>query len=206
MGPEATLPPAPVYVARLSGLLKTLTSASTAVIDGIKARKELIIELEKLVEKNRTALAEDEARQQDLQTKNDAADSKKRDVEDEIVRGLSGDSNTPIEGDSTGASNGHLEHAEDDDSARPQMEELTPPPVESFTPEQSPRHGISSTMIEVPEDDRLIFPMTRPFEGSPAEEMFKRRRLNDTSDLVQGDAMAELDDDVAELLRAEGGG
>jgi len=203
MSPDAALPSAPVYAARLSGLVKALATASGAVSDSIKARKDLVAELDKLVEKNRAALAEDEQRLSDIKTKSDVVESKKREVEDEILRGLPADASNGTAGD---GSNNQTDGASGDSPGRPQMEELTPPPVETFTPVGSPRENAAPAGADGHGADKMTLPLTRPFEGSPADDgVFKKRKMDDGSGLIQGDAMADLDADVAELLRAEGG-
>ena len=115
---------------------------------------------------------------------------------------------------------------------RPDIEELTPPPVESLTPPQSsaqtpfqtsppaslvsqvPQYA-SQPPLAVPQAgsdllSSLSMPPVRHYAGSPgsAGGVTKKRKLEDETDGfgVGEDAMADLDDDVAELLRAESGG
>src|SRR5690606_13715288 len=52
-----TSAPLPVQAARLSGVLKTLANAEGAVTQCIRARKDLIKELEKILATNREVLA-----------------------------------------------------------------------------------------------------------------------------------------------------
>ena len=186
------LPPPPVYAARLSGLLKNLATASGAVAEGIKARQALISGLDDLLKTNQKKLAEEEAQRDALEVKKMGAEAKKREVEDEILRGQT--AHVAID---DGAANA----PEDDD--RPQMEALTPPPVESLTPpDPSPVGGSATAMDSVMGSNRL-FEHSPPVDGAA-----KRRKLDNggPAELMAGDAMADLDDDVAELLRAEGRG
>jgi len=125
--PEAAVPTPPVYAARLSGLLKNLANAESAVSECVRARTSLITELEQLLQKQRAALEVEEPQLQDLTSKKLAIEAKKREVEDGIMRGLSAES-TP---------------GSFDDPPRPEVERFTPPPmqpetVESITPPGSP--------------------------------------------------------------------
>ncbi|KAF2085518.1 DUF618 domain protein, partial [Saccharata proteae CBS 121410] len=87
--PAAPVPTPPVHAARLSAVLKNLASAEGAVAESIKARRELISGLEKLLETNRSALAADESAHYELGTRRAGIEAKKREVEDGIMRGLS---------------------------------------------------------------------------------------------------------------------
>ncbi|KAK5123721.1 hypothetical protein LTR85_002357 [Meristemomyces frigidus] len=137
--PNATLPTPPVHAARLSALMRNLASAQGAVEASIKARRELLDGLEKLVESNRSKLSEEEAAAADLSTKREGIEAKKKEVEDGIMRGLSAPTsptagNTPLSAGGAqtngSATNGGAE------PAAPETEGFTPPPpdVESFTP------------------------------------------------------------------------
>lgn len=119
---DAVLPTPPVHAARLSGLLKQLTSAEAAVSASIKARQALIADLERLVEVNRSAMSKDEEKQQELESRKTATETKKRDVEDAIMRGLS-----PVDGSPTTP----LEE-------RPVFEELTPEPEDEAPADPAP--------------------------------------------------------------------
>ncbi|KAF1958088.1 DUF618-domain-containing protein [Byssothecium circinans] len=150
--PNTPVPTAPVHAGALGALLKKLAQAESAVSDSIKARKELITGLENLLESNKTKLEQEEAQLASLSTRKSAIDSRKHEVEDAIIRGLSAaDTNAisaaPLPGVAT------VSHE------RPQMEELTPPPMESFTPVGSPRPDVP----DVPDD---VF---REPSGNPVE-------------------------------------
>lgn len=133
---NATLPTPPVYAARLSAVMKELATAQGAVEASIKARKELLSGLEALVESNRTKLTAEESTLSELSSRKETIESKKREVEDSIMRGLSapstpGFSNNAESGQTNGGQNGGKDEPE-----RPEAEGFTPPPpdVESFTP------------------------------------------------------------------------
>jgi len=136
--PAAVIPSAPVYAARLNGLLKTLASAEGAVAERIKARTTLIEGLEKLLTTHRAELAEEEDQVFILAERKQAIDSKKREVEDSIMRGFANSNpNTPTQPSGSPGTNAtpNTPGAEPD---RPKVEELTPPPFESLTPVGSP--------------------------------------------------------------------
>jgi regulator of Ty1 transposition protein 103 len=133
--PTAVIPTPPVHAARLNGVLKTLANAEGAVAESIKARKELINGLEKLLETNRAALLAEETQLAELSTRRVNIDTKKREVEDSIMQGLASTSSpaTPVGvGNSNGTDTGHTTPGEPD---RPEFEALTPPPFEALTPE-----------------------------------------------------------------------
>lgn len=131
--PNTPVPSPPVHAARLSSLLKSLASAEGAVNDSIKARNELIAGLEKLLEANKSSLSQEQVTQTELAARRATIESKKKEVEDGIMRGLSADPSTTVA--STSVSDSH-----DATEARPEVESFTPPPpdVENFTPTGSP--------------------------------------------------------------------
>lgn len=246
--PSKAVPTPPVHAARLSALLKSLASAEGAVNESIKARKALLAAMEKLVETNKASLTKEESQQFELTSRKTTIEAKKREVEDGIMRGLSAEEasqnhaslarETKVNGKGTPHTDtGSVE------PERPQPEELTPPPVESFTPIGSPHSGAqavvppdASPQHQVDADARgpsTLPPFqpatyrgtagitkhaeyasntatgpTRAHSGGPggAGPAKKRRLDDDYTGFGSGDAMADLDDDVAELLRAESGG
>ena len=242
MDAQAPAPTPPVHAARLSSLLKTLANAEGAVSESIKARQDLIGGLEKLLETNRTALASEVTQQQELVTRKTTVEAKKREVEDGIMRGLTADtSSSVVQGSppSDASPNGQYEASTEPE--RPQVEELTPPPMESLTPIGSPRLDEAATMniatdTHVDQEQQLnnaqpVYTVPPPFipAGPPAGfdllsslsmpshlgygvgptngGAHKKRKIEaDFDDFIGGDAMADLDEDVAELLRAESGG
>ena len=107
-----------------------------------------------MLETNRAALVEEQTQHAELVTRKTAVESRKREVEDGIMRGLSAAetaalSVTPIPGSTTP----ELE------PPRPNVEELTPPPVESFTPVGTP----SAYPTDVP-DENFHEAVTYPIE------------------------------------------
>ena len=135
--PANQVPTPPVHAARLSALLKSLANAEGAVSESIKARHTLIGGLEKLLETNRSALTFEESQRSDLASRKAIIESKKRDVEDGIMRGLSESSSSairPSPGPSDTNTNGAANIIKSTEPERPKIESLTPPPTESFTP------------------------------------------------------------------------
>ncbi|CAG7927067.1 unnamed protein product [Penicillium olsonii] len=126
--PNDAQPTLPVHAARLSQLLKSLANAENSVSEVIKSRRALIDGLEKMLQTNRAELSKEENIAADLTKKKASADAKKHEVEDAIMRGLAN------EDTSTSPDNGA-----NDGSARPEVEALTPPPVEAITPVGSPQ-------------------------------------------------------------------
>jgi regulator of Ty1 transposition protein 103 len=155
--PNNPVPTPPVHAARLSALGKTLATAQGAVEASLKARTDLIAQLEKLVQSQRERLQSDEATFAELQGKREGVEAKKNDVEDGIMRGLSTPSSpdipTPTNTSNSAFATG-LNGNADRDSAderreldRPEAEDFTPPPpdrdiispvAEAMTPEEGP--------------------------------------------------------------------
>ena len=253
--PSKPTPTPPVHAARLSALVKSLASAESAVSESIKARRNLIEGLEKIIETNRAALATEEAQKDVLTTRKIFTEAKKRDVEDGIMRGLSAESTpvaahgSPISGSKTNGSSISPMDSASVEPERPHVEELTPPPPESGTEEPTastdpatittttntinqaptpfssdPRlaghspHPPSSSATPHPQPtagadllSSLSMPQIRPYAGLELNHspQAKKRKLgnDDYPDFGGGeDAMADLDEDVAELLRAESRG
>jgi regulator of Ty1 transposition protein 103 len=157
--PATPLPSPPVYAARLSSLLKNLASAEGAVNDSIKARNELIAGLEKLLESNKAKLSEEQTTSADLSSRRTAIETKKKEVEDGIMRGLSADSsavNTPT-----------MNQAQAIDGS-PEVESFTPPPpdVENFTPTGSPEPAYPADEGAYPRD----FLETGTYAADPIQE------------------------------------
>ena len=242
--PNTPTPTPPVHAARLSSLLRSLASAEGAVSESIKARRALVEGLEKLLDTNRTALASEESQHYELISRKTTIEAKKREVEDGIMRGLSAEPSPPVHG-SPGLESTPNGKSTPHDSAsvepeRPDVEELTPPPMESLTPVGSPRAeglpalstttGADLTHEQPPNHNEPVpamppplipatagsdllssfaMPPVRHHSGSPINNggAFKKRKIEpDYADFSSGDAMEDLDEDVAELLRAESGG
>lgn len=128
--PSTPLPTPPVHAARLSSLLRNLASAQGAVEQSITTRKSLIVEMEKLLETNRRALEEEEMTVNDFVGKREGIETRKKEVEDGIMRGLS---TSPSPATTPAPANSQ-------DPAPPERESFTPPPpdVEAFTPTGTP--------------------------------------------------------------------
>ncbi|KAI4728487.1 DUF618-domain-containing protein [Aureobasidium sp. EXF-10728] len=128
------VPSPPVHAARLSSLLKNLAAAEGAVDASLKARNELIAGLEKLLDANRSKLAEEQKTHSELSSRRATIEAKKKDVEDGIMRGLSADASAAV---SSGLSANPRPTGND---GSPEVESFTPPPpdVENFTPTGSP--------------------------------------------------------------------
>ncbi len=223
------IPSPPVHAARLNALLKTLASAEGAVNESIKARRSLIEGLEKLLDVSRSMLATDESKHSDLLRRKTNTEAKKRDVEDGIMRGLTGSDSFTTSG-SNGNSDGHV--VSGDEPERPDVEPLSPPSVEALTPTCSPppisltgtaiasdiKHESHSDSIEstsaVPVPlvhagsdllSSLSMPYGRQTSGSPVNGGTKKLKLNDELEF-DGDAMDGLDDEVAAMLRQQSSG
>jgi regulator of Ty1 transposition protein 103 len=136
--------------------------AESAVADGIKARQALITGLEKLLETNRAKLVQEEGQLADLTTRKDAIDSRKREVEKAIMNGMSAaDTNKISAAPLPGLA--QLPHE------RPDVEALTPPPVESFTPVGSPRQDAAevSNLVSREPPSQSFEPYTAPTAAVP---------------------------------------
>ncbi|KAL0258129.1 hypothetical protein SLS55_007301 [Diplodia seriata] len=152
--PANPVPTPPVHAARLSQVLKNLASAESAVAESIKSRRELITAMEKMLEGHKATLSKDEAAHQELDTRRTGIETKKREVEDAIMRGLSTEQpqvptgpaandprrRLPTAVASTDNANGGLL----DEPQRPDVEGLTPPPVESITPVGTPPPALAA--------------------------------------------------------------
>ncbi|PGH04127.1 hypothetical protein GX51_03634 [Blastomyces parvus] len=140
--PSAQIPTPPVHAARLSQLLKSLANAESSVSEIIKSRQSLIEGLEKLLDTNRAALSKEQAQVEQLAARKMETESKKRDVEDAIMRGLSVENSPAPQGNGSGNDTGGAETATptrpSEEPERPVVEALTPPPVEALTPTGSP--------------------------------------------------------------------
>lgn len=216
--PNAQVPTPPVHAARLSQLLKSLASAENSVSEIIKSRQTLIQGLEKLLETNKAALAKEQSQVSELSARKAETENKKREVEDAIMKGLSVD-NSPAQG------NGDLQYHRgpaDEDMAAPAVEALTPPPVEALTPVGSPKleaqggsdnqafAGLetSSGFAQPSSNTGDLTQQGRPMSDSPPNgSANKKRKVSYDNEQYPGfeggDAMADLDADVAELLRQE---
>ena len=113
------LPSPPLYAGRLSSLAKDLVNAEAAVAETLKTRKELIASLEKLLHSNRAALPDEERQLADVRARRTEVESKKRDIDDAIMRGVS---------TSQDLNNASRDHSDFHLGQRPEIERFTPPP------------------------------------------------------------------------------
>ena len=213
--PAAQVPTPPVHAARLSQLLKSLANAENSVLESIKSRESLIQGLEQLLETNRSALAKEKSQASELSERKAATESKKRDVEDAIMRGLSLE-NSPQNGQNgepTPDQGDHTAYAGDDASdAAPPVEALTPPPVEALTPPPAPDNHEDSNVdlpFKTEEQPQAVSQQSHQSDSFSNGSANKKRKVDygDGSEQYagfnEGDAMADFDADVAELLRQE---
>lgn len=219
---KEALPAPPVYAAKLSGLLKHLASAENAVAESVKARKELVAALEKILDTNRTALESDVAQQKQLADRMAEVDAKRQEVELEIIRGM-------------GAPEGIDQHVSPQDGVhsaspeqepeRPEMEALTPPPGEGddldfynndiATPQNG--HQIHAPVQE--HHQQPSFPSAAPgiemlsniasqYQSVPValNGSNKRRRVDSGDDFPDLGGDDGIDAEVAEMIRKESRG
>ncbi|KAL9039275.1 MAG: hypothetical protein Q9214_004944 [Letrouitia sp. 1 TL-2023] len=236
LDPNKSAPSPPVHAARLSALLKNLASAEGAVSESIKARHALIGGLEKILETNRSKLAAEEKQHAEMVERKGIIETRKREVEDSIVRGISSAEASPAGQGSPGAENGTNGNGRISASAepdRPNVEALTPPPMESFTPTEPPTLELkpeaavnmetgANTSGGLEQGTAGVFASAYQQSSLSPQQLYggvanlglpgggtaKKRKLDDGYEGFGAgeDAMADLDEDVAELLRAESGG
>lgn len=197
--PSTAVPTAPVYAARLNGLLKTLANAESAVAECVKAREGLVSGLEKLLETNRSALESDRSAAAELLKRKEGIEDKKQQVEMAIMRALG-----PAEG------NGSPEEGESmsppPEPGRPEMEALTPPAIEDEpadplgeTPTLEASDGQSSAE---PDTDVVsaLGPSPQPL-AIFTNGANKRRRVDDGDELPDLGNEGEIDAEVSEMLK-----
>jgi regulator of Ty1 transposition protein 103 len=201
--PEATLPTPPVYAAKLSGLIKQLSHAETAVSASIKARQELVADLERILEINKSALTKDEETFLDLGSRKTSTEAKKRDVEDAIMRGLSGSDGDGETSDLAGG----------DAYDRPEVEELTPEPEQV-----SSNPAIAAALSGLDDTGYIPGKVRQASNSSLNGQSAKRRKMSHGDDHVVpdlgamgmenlgregesvGSLLGSLDADVNELI------
>lgn len=140
------LPSPPLYAARLNALAKDLALAEAAVSETLKTRQNLIASLEKLLKSNRAAITEEEKQHQEIRTRHTEVESKKRDVEDAIMRGLS--STKDLHSSSNSHNDFHL-------GERPEIERFTPPPASPISSVAEPFDSHTAHDLS-PEDDPSV--------------------------------------------------
>ncbi|EFX01489.1 ABC multidrug transporter mdr2 [Grosmannia clavigera kw1407] len=214
---DGTPPAAPVYAARLNGLMKSIASAEQAMGQTVKARSELKAVLEGLLASCQTALEAEVQQLTELGQRRAHVDATKRDVEDRIMRGLNATDNEAGRS-STGA-------GQPQEPPRPEMEALTPPATEPDETGGEPFAGVVS-ISEVAEqmtDSAVVAEQSLPASISSASGIeilshlasqaqpvstngaHKRRRVLEE----KGDEVPDLDDgidaDHADLRRRSDG-
>lgn len=209
--PETEVPSAPVYAARLNGLLRTLASAENAVAERVKARETLVTGLEKLLEANRKELEKDQASRSELAGRKTEIEDKKQQVELAIMRALG-----PAEGNGSPGEAGSASPGQEPDRPEmealtpPAMEALTPPAMEAFTPppafEEPPVPTESISVSNGLESAGEAQSSVAPPQSVPisANGSNKRRRVDD-GDFPDLGADDGIDEDVAAMLK-EGSG
>ncbi|KAI1436051.1 RNA polymerase II-binding domain-containing protein [Xylaria sp. CBS 124048] len=208
MAPDSTIPSAPVYAARLSGLLKSLAQAEGAVEQCVKARRELVSELQKMLDTNRDTLINEEHHLEKIMQKKIKVEEMKTQVETAIMAGLPNDE--PYQ-----SGNGQHEQAVADPD-RPEVEALTPPSndEEEFEPEPNappewspdfPPEDTFPTSAEPTKQTPLV--VASPHKSiATSSNGSKKRRLDDATDFPDLGGDDGIDADVAEMLRNDSSG
>jgi len=213
--PNTPTPSAPVHAARLNGLLKTLANAEGAVAESIKARRELIEGLEKILDTNKATLTIEETQLDLLSSRRAEIDAKKKEVEDSIMRGFATNSNpgTPVGPDGSPANNNQSPITPAPEPDRPEVEALTPPGYPSDPPTVVPDLNINSTNgSSIPPIQHsyqsptsaldLLAGVSTTYGRPPSAGSTKKRKLNDDFPDLGDDG---LDADVSEMLRRDSG-
>lgn len=152
--PNNPVPTPPVHAARLSALGKTLASAQGAVEASMKARSNLITQLESLVQNHRKQFENEETIFANLKTKREGTDAKKNEVEDGIMRGLSTPSSPDILTPTNNNSNSSFAPNTNGNDSLDDRRELDQPETEDFTPPPEDRSQIPPEAI-IGEDDTI---------------------------------------------------
>ncbi|KAF7547820.1 hypothetical protein G7Z17_g7455 [Cylindrodendrum hubeiense] len=199
------VPSAPVYAARLNGLLKSLANAESAVAECVKAREGLLSGLEKLLNANRAALDEEKASQAQLLSRKSEIEEKKHQVELAIMRALG-----PAESNGGLGEGGSTSTPPEPD--RPEMEALTPPAMEAFTPPSMedepfepvvPAEEASAEKQESGDGIELLSNLASSYQSLPISinGANKRRRVDDGDEFPDLGGDDGIDADVAEMLK-----
>jgi regulator of Ty1 transposition protein 103 len=207
MDPSATLPSPPVYAARLNGLLKTLANAEGAVEQCVKARRSLVGELQKILDSNKAALASDEQQLVNLKRRKVEVDDKKREVEFTIMQGLSNEEPAASRG---------FDDAAIPEPDRPEVEALTPPPMEPEVPRPQ-EQNVPQWTPDVPQEPtfqptaapgiEMLSNLAAQYKSVPiATNGSKKRRLDSADDFPDLGGDDGIDADVAEMLRKDSSG
>lgn len=206
--PSSPVPSAPVYAARLNGLMKVLASADGAVTESVKARKGLIDALEKLLDENKSELAADEEQLEQLTGRKNEIEQKKQDVETSIMQGLSTKpeaQKSPEEGPAASVT--------PPEPDRPEMEALTPPSVqedpelpEEDTKESFPRPTSQDSANQATAPGiEMLSNLASQYQSLPVvtNGSNKRRRLDGDEEVAGLGGDDGIDAEVAEMLRKD---
>ncbi|RCI13718.1 hypothetical protein L249_8158 [Ophiocordyceps polyrhachis-furcata BCC 54312] len=196
--PNTIVPSAPVYAARLNGLLKTLANAESAVAECVKAREGLVSGLEKMLESNRGALESDKSTAAELLKRKEEIEEKKQEVEMAIMRALG-----PADGNGSQEEGGSASPPPEPD--RPEMEALTPPAIDDDAMETV----VVPSPPEAPSDE--VLKAETPPDVAPALQSVtiatngsnKRRRIDSGDEFPDLDGDGEIDAEVKEMLKDE---
>lgn len=193
--PNQPTPSAPVYAARLNGLLKTLATAEGAVAECVKARKELIGALERLLDTNKASLEAEEKQLAELEGRKAAIDQKKQDVEMAIMRGLADQDPSNRDGQSASPV---------PEPDRPEIEALTPPPIDEsdrYEPEfdaapaqQQPTSGLDALSSLASQYSAV------PVSTNGANGANKKRKI-DSGDEIPDLGNDGIDPDIDDMIR-----
>ncbi|KAB5563397.1 RNA polymerase II-binding domain-containing protein [Coniochaeta sp. 2T2.1] len=222
------LPAPPVYAAKLSGLLKHLATAENAVAESVKARTELVAALEKILSTNRAALDSDVSQQKVLAGRRQEVESRRQEVENEIIRGMGAASEggandnhhhhlSPEEGGSGGGQSASPQ--EQQEPERPEMEALTPPPGGDGDGDDLDFYNNDIVTPQKPEQQPGPFPLAAPgiemlsnlasqYQSVPValNGSHKRRRVDSGEEFPDLGGDDGIDADVAEMIRKESQG
>lgn len=198
MDPSNAVPSAPVYAARLNGLLKTLSNTETAVAEIVTARESLVTALESMIQEHKTALEADISARLQISGRKTETEEKKQQVELAIMRALG-----PGDGNGPAADGDQVTLAQE--PGRPEMEALTPPAMEDFTP-PPPDTEPFSPISEISTQQK-----TGEAGGAASSHAVlvstngsnKRRRVDDSGEFPDLDGDDGIDSDVAEMLKGE---
>ncbi len=206
-GSAKDIPSAPVYAARLNGLLKQLVAAEGVVQECVKARTELISALEKMLAANQEELEIEKTQLDELESRKKTIDKKKQDVEFAIMSGLALQENSQARGDGLAANQ---------EPDRPEVEALTPPSVpdepdaadiEPLTPQAVPPPAVPQQGAFPPSAPgiEMLSTVASHYQAVPVSTngAKKRRRVDaddEFPDLGNDDG---IDADVAEMLRKD---
>ncbi|KAL6900285.1 hypothetical protein GGI43DRAFT_404982 [Trichoderma evansii] len=196
------VPSAPVYAARLNGLLKTLASAESAVAECVKARESLISGLEKMLDANRAALESEKTTAFELSTRKREIEDKKQQVEVAIMRAL-------------GPAENNGSHAEGESGSppteldRPEMEALTPPSIDDDFGDMPDAIENTEDNVDMKSSEDVsatdpstsaTFTQSLPISTNGSN---KRRRVDDGDDFPDLGNDGEIDPEVAEMLKED---